>query len=232
MVTNETIARQFIEKSILYHKNICKRCYHIINNEDGDFKNSDEGIEFWEDVIFNVNEMLFFSRYPTEQTWNVALKYKNCGQLNGFPYPVVKQMLIHQVEQGNKLDANVFMNSVIAGRYAGGFDWDKTKLGDKKWNNITIYKKFDLINDTNNKTELNMDSKLEKIKKISNLDDYREKIKSVTEATKVKINFVVKDRLVDEYVELPSEITQSIMDILQNKVKELDTEINENIKDL
>lgn len=99
-------------------------------------------------------------------------------------------------------------------------------------NEIIVHQKFDLINDTNNKTEPNMDSKLEKIKKISNLDDYREKIKSVTEATKVKINFVVKDRLIDEYIELPSEITQSIMDMLQNKVQELDAEIDKNMQGL
>lgn len=61
------------------------------------------------------------------------------GDLEGIDIPVIKQMLIEQVAQGNKEDVTVFENRCWADKKEGGFDWNKTNLD---WDKILIYDDF------------------------------------------------------------------------------------------
>lgn len=114
-----------------------------------DWVRTEEGREFWGDVIVNLNFDRFFYRYPKSSTNNeqnekvvhYRVKPEDLkGAIEGFPIEVVQRMVDCQVEQSNKADVEIFQKV-----NQGGFLWDKTKEGHKFWNTVIKDKNFELF---------------------------------------------------------------------------------------
>ena len=71
------------------------------------------------------------------------MKYQ--GDIKGFPQHVVEAMLDEQERQGNKRDVAVFYIQNICVASLGGFDWDKSILGDEVWRDVICDEQFHLI---------------------------------------------------------------------------------------
>jgi hypothetical protein len=65
------------------------------------------------------------------------------GEIKYFPIEVVQEMVNEQVRQGNNADASVFAKKATSVRSC--FDWDKSKLGWKFWNEVIEMYNFDLF---------------------------------------------------------------------------------------
>lgn len=62
------------------------------------------------------------------------------GDIHDFPIHIVRAMCIEQVRQGNKHDVTVFQRDSTADKSMGGFDWDRSFLGEPTWHNIVVGK--------------------------------------------------------------------------------------------
>jgi hypothetical protein len=73
--------------------------------------------------------------------------------LEGFPKEVVQKMVERQVEQGNEPDYTIFEKSRTVTKFNKGFVWELSKDGFDFWNNVILYKKFDVFYEKYPKTE-------------------------------------------------------------------------------
>lgn len=71
--------------------------------------------------------------------------YISTGKLKDFPKEVIKEMLVNQVNQGNKEDVTVFERQPTIYYIAGGFDWNRTPEGEDFWCNVIVNKDFKLF---------------------------------------------------------------------------------------
>ena len=67
------------------------------------------------------------------------------GQLEGFPKEVVDKMLYYQVQQGNKEDVTVFESNSLSNKVKRGFAWVNTTEEYGFWEDIIVYKNFNLF---------------------------------------------------------------------------------------
>jgi hypothetical protein len=67
------------------------------------------------------------------------------NDLEGFPREVIEKMLERQVEQGNEISKNVFMENADSTKKMGGFDWHDTIEHDWFWESVIHNKNFDFF---------------------------------------------------------------------------------------
>jgi hypothetical protein len=67
------------------------------------------------------------------------------NELEGFPREVIEKMLERQVEQGNEISKNVFMENADSTKKMGGFDWHDTIEHDWFWESVIHNKNFDFF---------------------------------------------------------------------------------------
>ena len=71
------------------------------------------------------------------------MNYK--GEIKGFPQEVVEKMLDRQEEQGNPRDVTVFEVDPMTDKKRKGFNWDATREGFDFWDQVLMYRKFDIF---------------------------------------------------------------------------------------
>jgi hypothetical protein len=109
---------------------------------------TDEGHDFWEDVINDEMFSVFFARYPKKTKKLKIEKVKPVEEvthITDFPEEIVAKMLEEQVKQGNPKNIKVFEKNVSPPRSAGGFTWSDTDDGQRFWEKVISYKDFNLF---------------------------------------------------------------------------------------
>ncbi len=118
-----------------------------------DWKKTEAGHDFWNDVICNRRYDMFFKKYPEYEKYNLNKsftdnKYKISEkdlvkELALVPLGIVVKMLEEQENQGNEPNVEVFQKDIDAPKSGGGFDWDDTVAGWIFWDAIIHKHKYE-----------------------------------------------------------------------------------------
>lgn len=123
-----------------------------------DWCDTNEGSDFWHDILFEGNFDLFFDDENKDIVKDLTLPYEIMRiemakiyrhyvteDLAAIPTRIIDKMMEEQVAQGNVANVSVFDNELISFSSAGGFDWDSTNEGEDFWHDVLIEHDFDLF---------------------------------------------------------------------------------------
>ncbi|MBS3739658.1 MAG: hypothetical protein KGY51_11805 [Psychroflexus sp.] len=123
---------------------------------------------------------------------NSETKYNEMNDFDKLPKEIQEKMLERQLEQGNKIDPNVFREDIYAGKEKKGFDWNETKEDHKFWWKVIDKENFDVFFEKYPKKKRPLKAECKCVK--NNFEEANKILQAWAKKNNCSINIIVKSK--------------------------------------